>query len=227
MQRLRLRFGRREPVRFISHLDTMRCWERALRRASVPLDYTQGFTPHPKLAVAVPLAVGVTSDSELMDIWLRKWLPPQSVMMLLRRELPHGFTVEEVWEVPAGGPALQAMVQRARYVCSAVHGSGLDGAQRSVEAFLRADSVVHEFERVREARSVDLRPLVHALEVSAGEEGACGISMSLGAGQQGSARPDHLLEVLGFELPGLSIQRVELELGHPEPKEGRGSRGAR
>jgi radical SAM-linked protein len=227
MQRLRLRFGRGQPVRFISHLDTMRCWERALRRASVPLEYTQGFTPHPKLAVAAPLPVGVTSDAELMDIWLRKWLPPQSAMMRLRRELPAGFTVEEMWEVPESGPALQAMVQRARYVCTATHARGLDAAQEAVAAFLESDSVVHRFERAEEARSVDLRPLVHSLEVFDGEGGACRVEMHVSTGQQGSARPDHVLRVLGFELPALSIRRVELELGYPEPKEGRDSRPAR
>jgi len=217
MQRLRLRFGRGEPVRFISHLDTVRCWERALRRAAVPLEYTQGFTPHPKIAVAAPLAVGVTSDdAELMDIWVRKWMPPQSAMMLLRGQLPAGFTVQDVWEVPESAPALQAMVSRARYACAAEHEGGLEAAVVAAAGFMAAESVVHRFERAEEARSVDLRPLVHSLEVQPGDGGACRVEMEVSVGQQGSARPDHVLMVLGFRLPAVSIARVALELEHPE-----------
>ena len=78
MQRLRVSFGRGVPARFISHLDVMRCWERVFRRASIPVEYTQGFTPHPKIAVAAPLAVGFTGEAELMDVWLRKWMPPDA-----------------------------------------------------------------------------------------------------------------------------------------------------
>ena len=68
MQRLRIRFSRGEELKFISHLDIVRLWERALRRARVQLAYSEGFSPHPKISVAAPLSVGTTSDAELMDI---------------------------------------------------------------------------------------------------------------------------------------------------------------
>jgi radical SAM-linked protein len=72
MQRLRLKFGRGEDLKFLSHLDLMRLWERALRRAGLPLAYSEGFTPHPQIALAAPLLVGVTSDAELMDVSLSR-----------------------------------------------------------------------------------------------------------------------------------------------------------
>jgi radical SAM-linked protein len=216
MQRLRLKFGRGTPVRFISHLDMMRCWERIFRRASVPLDYTKGFTPHPRMAVAAPLAVGVTSDAELMDVWLRKWIPPQSAMMMVRGELPMGFTVSDVWEVPSGAPALQASLRMAQYRCVAVHPAGLDAARGAADAFLQAASVVHSFARKDEMRSVDLRPLVHSLAVQPGADACCRVDLEVSIGQEGSARPDHVLEVLGFTLPAVSIQRVALGFGWPE-----------
>jgi len=216
MQRLRLRFGRGATVRFISHLDTLRCWERVFRRASIPLEYTQGFSPHPKIAVAVPLAVGVTGDAELMDIWLRKWMPPQSAMMLVRREIPSGFVLLDAWEVPVGAPGLQASLRTARYRCVAVHPEGVAAAHRAVEVFLQSESVVYSFTRQEETRSIDLRPLVHAIAVEPGPGDSCRMDLNVSIGQEGSARPDHVLGVLGFSLPAESVERVALSFGWQE-----------
>jgi len=186
------------------------------RRASIPLAYTQGFSPHPRIAVAAPLAVGITSNSELMDIWLRKWIPPESAMMLVRRELPSGFTLLETMEVPEGAPALQASVRRAFYRCSAVHPGGCEGARSAVELFLRSDSTLHVFPRGDEMREVDLRPLVHSLVLEAGDDGSCLVDMEVSIGQEGSARPDHVLTVLGFPTPVQSIVRTALTFEWPE-----------
>lgn len=222
MQRLRLRFGRGASVRFISHLDTVRCWERVFRRAAIPLEYTQGFTPHPKIALAAPLAVGVTGDAELMDIWLRKWMPPQAVVMLGRRELPDGFELHDAWEVPEGGPALQALVRLARYRCVATHVGGVAEARAAAEAFLQAESVIHCFSRGEEERTVDLRPHVQSIEVEVEPGGSCLVDMVVDIGQEGSARPDHVLSVLGFSLPAASIRRIEMSFEAPDDGGGSG-----
>ena len=70
IQRLRVKFGRGRKLKYISHLDLMRLWERGLRRAGVPVAYSEGFNPRPRLSFASPLAVGTTSESELLDILL-------------------------------------------------------------------------------------------------------------------------------------------------------------
>ena len=84
MQRLRVTFSRGEELKYLSHLDVMRLWERALRRADLPLAYSQGFSPHAKISIAAPLPLGVTGERELMDIvlqffeegaWLVEFLP--------------------------------------------------------------------------------------------------------------------------------------------------------
>ena len=76
MPRLRVRFSRGEELKFISHLDIMRLWQRALRRAGISLVYSEGFNPRPRLSLAAPLAVGVTSEAELMDIYLTGQVSP-------------------------------------------------------------------------------------------------------------------------------------------------------
>src|SRR3990172_6617082 len=106
MQRLRLTFSRGEAVKHLSHLALMRLWERALRRADLPLAYSQGFSPHPRLSLAAPLAIGVTSSAELMDIFLERRVSPLFLLKTLKGQLPGGIDLLEVLEVGLGLPSL-------------------------------------------------------------------------------------------------------------------------
>ncbi|MBN1855473.1 MAG: DUF2344 domain-containing protein [Dehalococcoidia bacterium] len=210
MQRLRLRFGRGVDVRFISHLDMMRCWERVFRRADIPIEYTQGFTPHPRLAAAAPLAVGFTGSGELLDVWLRKWTPPDAVMMMVQLQLPRGFEVSNVQEVPVGAPSLQSILTSARYSCVARHPEAPDIVHQAVQDFLNADSIICEYQRRDKVHSQDIRPLVNSLVVEEAEGGTYRIELSVRLAQDGSVRPEHVLASLGFSQPADSIHRVSL-----------------
>jgi len=212
MQRLRLSYGRGEEARFISHLDTMRCWERIFRRGGVPIEYTHGFTPHPRIAFGAPLAVGFTSDRELMDVWLRTWMPPDSVVMLARREVPGGFTVYDALEVPLSAPSLQSVIRSAIYKCTAAHPAGLDGAQRAVDAFLDAECVSHEVTRGDSVKTIELRPMVRSIELSETADGEYDIVMQVSLSQEGTVRPEHVLDVLGFSTPATMIHRAGVSL---------------
>jgi len=212
MQRLRLRYGRGEAAKYISHLDIVRAWERLFRRAGVPLEYTKGFTPHPRIAVASPLPVGFTSCGELMDIWVRKWMPPDAAYMMMREQLPRGFALESVDEVPGTLGSLQSKVCAARYACCARHHEGLEGARRAADVFMGSESCIYEYVRGEETKTVDLRPFVLALAVDEREDALCLIDLHVKHGQNGSIRPDHVLSVLGFADTPEYIHRTELTI---------------
>ncbi|MFW6057036.1 MAG: TIGR03936 family radical SAM-associated protein [Chloroflexota bacterium] len=197
---------------FISHLDMMRAWERVFRRAGVPLDYTKGYTPHPRLAVASPLPVGFTSSGELMDIWVRKWLPPDAAYMSVTVQLPQGFSLETVEEVPETLGSLQSKVCAARYLCGARHPGGIEEVRRSLSSFLESESYPYEYARGDQMRSVDLRPFVLSLDADEENEAMWAVSLHVRHGQSGSIRPDHLLEALGFITPPEYIHRTELTI---------------
>jgi len=116
VQRLRVAFVRGEPIRFISHLDLLRLWERALRRARVPLAYTQGFNPHPRLSLASPLAVGVIGERELMDVYLAERIESERFRAAVSRQMPEGLRLLDATEVDLNAPALPAQVRAAEYV---------------------------------------------------------------------------------------------------------------
>ena len=186
----------------------MRCWERIFRRAHIPIEYTQGFTPHPKLTTAAPLAVGFTSSGELIDVWLRKWTPPEAVMMMVQPHLPEGFNLSGVEEVPVGAPSLQSILTAARYRCVARHPEAPDTVRLAVQSFLASDSVICEYQRRDKVQSQDIRPLVKDVVVEAVDNGTYRIQLDVRLAQDGSVRPEHVLKVLGFSEPADSIHRV-------------------
>src|SRR3990172_10118006 len=114
--RLRIIFSKTEAMRYTGHLDLYRTWERTLRRANLPLAYSQGFKPHPRLTLASALPLGFTSQAEVMDVWLENNLPIDQVERALLRALPPGLRVKQINQVETQAPGLQARLVAAEYL---------------------------------------------------------------------------------------------------------------
>lgn len=135
-------------MKYITHLDMMRFWERALRRAGLPVAYSEGFSPHPQIAMAAPLAVGTTGDAELMDVFMSEAIPPRRVIADVTAQLPAGVTVRSVVEVGMTLPAMQADVRFAEYevdIATGVAGTGDDRGSKEDGGAAASDpsSIVH------------------------------------------------------------------------------------
>jgi hypothetical protein len=118
MQRVLFRFTKGEPVRFVSHLDLMRAFERAMRRAALPVSYSQGFNPRPRMAFASALSVGATSDWELCQIDLAEPIPAERLPALvedLNKQLPHGLRVVDAWVLDPEKKSLYIQPTAAAY----------------------------------------------------------------------------------------------------------------
>jgi radical SAM-linked protein len=114
-QRFRVWFKKGERVRYISHLDVLRFWERAIRRAELPLSYSQGFTPHPKIAFAGPLPLGFVGERELMDVTLDERVPVADFRERIKAETSDDLALVDIAEVPLSSPAPQASVAWGDY----------------------------------------------------------------------------------------------------------------
>jgi radical SAM-linked protein len=199
-QRLWLTYAVEGDLRWLGHLDLFRAWERALRRAGLPLLYSQGFNPRPRMAIALPLPVGVTSEGELLDLLLIRPMSPMEVIHGLRPQLPAGLTLRGLEEVELGAPSLQSQLQAAEYVVRLGEDPG-DLTQR-VEALMAAESCL----RQRRGREYDLRPLIQSLSPEASQE----LRMTLRAGEGGTARPDEVLLALELSPQAAAIHRRTL-----------------
>lgn len=214
MQRLRLRFSRGEEVKFLSHLDLLRLWERALRRAKVPLAYSEGFTPHPRFSLAAPLPVGVTSEAELMDLWLTRWLAPNSFLALVKRQLPAGITVSDVWVIGLNVPTLQSQVRLAEYRVEVESEGTKQELERTLISLLSAKALPWHHFRDTGPRHYDLRALIDDLWLISYQNSQCILGMRLRCDSGGSGRPEQVTAALGFAHHPKVIHRTKLILGH-------------
>jgi radical SAM-linked protein len=212
MQRLRLKFSRGEELKFLSHLDLMRLWERALRRAGLPLAYSEGFTPHPQIALAAPLLVGVTSDAELMDVSLSRWVSPQSFLAQIEKQLPRGIALLEVWPVGPKIPSLQSQVKFVEYKVEVETEKGCQEVESALQSFLSAKELPWHHHRDTGDRYYDLRALVDDLWLMHCQDSMCILGMRLRCDEKGAGRPEQVTKALGFSKRPKSIHRTNLIL---------------
>lgn len=209
-QRIRVTFARGEPLRYISHLDLMRFWERALRRAGLSVAYSEGYSPHPQIALGAPLPVGTMGDAELMDVFLTEPVPPEELIRRLAPQLPAGVSVRDAREAPIDLPSLQSQLRAAEYHVTLPEGTEPAAARKAVAAFLAQQRVPWEHRREKDVRQYDLRPLVERLRVEEGTQPPA-LVMRLRAEPGATGRPDHLAAALGFSGP-LRVRRTALIL---------------
>ena len=212
MQRLRLKFGRGEELKFLSHLDLMRLWERALRRAGLPLAYSEGFTPHPRIALAAPLSVGVTSEAELMDVFLSRWIAPDSFVAQAKKQLPQGLDLPEAWPVGLNIPSLQSQVRFAEYKVEVDTGKARQEVESAVRSLLSLEELPWHHFRDTGARHYDLRALVDDLWLIDCRDSLCVLGMRLRCDARGSGRPEQVAKALGFSQRPKFIHRTKLIL---------------
>jgi radical SAM-linked protein len=163
VQRIRLRYTKRGRLRFTSHRDFQRAFERALRRAEVPMAYSAGFTPHPKVSYANAAPTGTGSEAEYLEIALTETRDPDKLRELLDESLPAGLDITEAVEARTSGLAdrLTASVWELRL-------DGVDPAEaeRAVEAFKAADVVEVQRRTKNGMRTFDARSAVASLETA-------------------------------------------------------------
>ncbi len=193
-QRLRVTYARGEAIKYISHLDVARTWERTLRRAGVPLAYSQGFNPRPKIVFASALPVGVTGQREMMDLILERPIMPLTFAQRLGPHLPPGLEIVSVEEVYHRLPSLPSQVRAAEYRVKVEWGEDRQELEARLAEFLAAETIV----RQRRGKTYDLRPLVESLSVEEATPGGFVLHMRLCQGQSGTARHDEVLDALGL-----------------------------
>ncbi len=212
MQRLRIRFCRGQEVKFISHLDIMRLWQRALHRAGISLAYSEGFSPHPRISLAAPLPVEVTSQAELMDIICTRWVSPHFFTAAISQQLPPGIKILQVYQVALSMPSLQSQVGYAEYEVEVETEKDQRDTESALTSLLSVKHLPWQHQRDTGRRSYDLRPLIDNLWLIDWHQSYCTIGMRLRCDSSGSGRPEQITAALGFTHHPQSIHRTKLIL---------------
>lgn len=206
--RIIARFEKGEAVRFVSHLDIQRTFQRAFRRANIPLAYSQGFNPHPQLSFATALALGYTSEAEWFDVKLAEDMTAKAFEDAVNAVLPAGFRILEAQVAEEKLPAPTALMAASCHEITFALPASIS-ADTLVAAFekMTADEIIVEKRTKGGMKTVDIRPMLidYAFSQSADELQLTVFGIS---DAKGSLNIDLLLGALGKNLPSEFAYRV-------------------
>jgi radical SAM-linked protein len=207
---VRLRFGKHGKVRFISHRDVARAFERAFRIERLPLAFTQGYAPRPKVSFGLALSVGHESDAEFLDFELVDEVPLDALARRLSGALPDGIDVTGVAALADRAPALQESVTAVKYRVTVARDGGVpepEDVTAIVEGALARPALPAT--RKRKGREVtdDLRPIVRAMTVVGVAELGPVLDLELSTNPRG-ARPAEVLSAVGGDLTDRRVLRT-------------------
>lgn len=213
MYRYLIVFAKEGEFACLSHLDLQRTFIRALRRAGVPLVYSQGFNPQPRLSFAAPLAVGIESNREYLEVDLAAYMESAELERSLNCQLPPALAVQKVQPADPLAPALAAQVEAALYLASfSSYTPELDAAVQSL-----AGSAALEVERPGKDRQkkVNIRPFIYNLYLqNASGEGK--LFMFLATGNRGGARPSEIIDLLPCQAGPVKVRRLSVFIPGPD-----------
>jgi radical SAM-linked protein len=203
--RLRMQFAKGEPVRYISHLDLARTFERAIHRAKLPIAMSEGFNPHIKVAYASALSVGVTSNCEYIDIELREDIPAEEAVHALRQQMPEGLELDQYKVMIKNAAALMAIVNMADYTVEVPtqRACEADWVEGQLEQLLAADAVPFIRQSPKGRRELNLRPLIGNITLVSWTADKAIFALRTYITDRGAVKPQEVMQVLAeqYTLP--------------------------
>lgn len=190
----------------------MRLWQRVFRRAGVPLAYSEGFNPHPRISLAAPLAIGVTTEADLMEVFCTRWMSPHWFTVAIEHQSPPGIRLLQVHSIPLSQPSLQSLVRYAEYKVEVETERDAKDIELALRSLLSTEQLPWQHQRDTGIRSYDLRTLIDDLWLVDWQPSSCTIGMRLRCDSSGSGRPEQVAAALGFAQHPQSMHRTRLTL---------------
>lgn len=194
--KIRFEFSKLGKARFLSHLDTARVFERAVRRSELPISYTQGFNPHPKIAFGPALPVGVAGKREYADMEFDRRIGVESTAAVLTEKMPSGFYVRKAVEISPDSAALSALIDYADYrvYCRFKDNITEAAIKRVISGYLKQEEIVVEKRTKKKTKNVDIRPGIFSLSGNSVGGNAAVFNMVLELSSSGNVKPMEVLE---------------------------------
>lgn len=199
----RIRFAKTGKMRFLSHHDLMRLFERALRRSGLPLRMTEGYNPHPIISFPTALGLGIESDDEIMEFELQSWVAPKQVEKAVGQQLPDGVSVLSAEAFDRKRRSYVDFVEYEARVPGQEEGLG-----EKIRAFLAKKECPVERVSDKGSKTVEIRQYV----LAADHEGDR-VFLRVRVTDQGTARPEEVLRAVGLSVdPGVRIRKTYTEV---------------
>ena len=205
MQRVRILYTKGEELLYTGNLDLHKIWERTFRRAGVPLAYSQGFHPQPRLHQACPLPLGFVGENEILDVWLDSDETIEQISARISTVPQPGLNIIKLEIVPLSSPALQTQVKAANYRVDLNSNTRPPDLNERIIRFQSSGQCLRE----RRGKTYDLLPLVESLTLT---PESLSLWMRLTTLPGATGRPEEVLDVLGIPPLSVPITRTELVL---------------
>ena len=214
--KIRMQFAKYGRMLYIGHLDVMRYFQKALRRAEVPMVFTKGFSPHPILSFAAPLVVGIESGAEYADLEVYESGSSAEMIEKLNRAMVPGMEIIDWRQIPDDAPNAMSSVAAADYCLTFRAGKGpenMDEYLDGLERFLQNESILIEKKTKKGSRELDIRPLIYEYKLQKGDEPA--VFLQVCTGSVDNLKPELVLaayhDAAGLTYPenDLFISRLE------------------
>lgn len=198
-------------MKFIGHLDIMRYFQKAIRRAEIPIAFTSGYSPHMIMSFANPLGVGLTSDGEYFDIELTESIASKEAVRRLNEQMVDGMEIVNFVQIPDDKKSKgMSIVAGADYLSSVKNGSLPEDLAEKLEAFYAQNEICVVKKTKKSEKEVDIRPMIYKLECRNG-----GIYMRVAAGSVQNLKPELVTEAfvryLGMEADAVTFTHHRLE----------------
>lgn len=208
----RIKFRKHGALKFIGHLDVMRYFQKSMRRAGIPIAFTEGYSPHMIMSFASPLGIGLTSDGEYFDIELKEAIASKEAVRLLNEVMVEGMEVVSFRQIAEEKRMTgMALVAAADYLSTPVKGSLPEAWREKVDGFMGQPQIRILKATKRSEKEVDIKPMIYRLE----PEGE-GLFMELAAGSSENLKPGLVMEAflryVGAEPEKLRFQHHRLDL---------------
>ena len=198
MVKIQYQFKRSTPLRFLSHLDQQRLFQRAFRRANMPVEYSQGFNPHPRMSFALAMSVGLTSDGEYGEVIVSEDIDVETFISRMNQVLPNGLEITAAKICDAGVGSLSAALYKSIYRIriNVVPGTDLAALAAAIESYLALPQILIQ-KRNKKGKYVekDIRPFIESIAVFADPEtDKVNVKMTLIYIEQQCVKPEQILE---------------------------------
>lgn len=211
--KVRVKFTKTGAMKFIGHLDIMRYFQKAVRRAKIDIAYSEGYSPHMIMSFAAPLGVGVTSEGEYFDMELRSAQSSEEMERRMNEAMVEGMRIVSIRRIPEEKSSnAMALVAAADYLVSFREGKELpEGWRDQLDDFLAQEEILCTKQTKKGEREVDIRPWIYRMELREN-----GVFMRLSSGSVKNLKPEMVMQAfsayLGYQLEeyALMIHRIEI-----------------
>ncbi len=215
----RMKFEKGENVRYISHLDLQRTFQRALRRAEIDITYSQGFNPHPKISFAMAVPVGMTSEGEYIDVELNSFIEENQLLNKLNQSLPTGLKILDCKISIKSHPSLMSIIEKGIYrvTIKVKQPIQLEQIKKRMLDFLTQEEIyIEKRDKKGRIKEKDIRPFINEFLIEKIERQSIYFRMILAAGSHNNIKPERVIQKFShfgdyfLEYDRLKIHRIDL-----------------